>query len=99
MDAEKLYAERLRESGLVLREIKDRAILANFREAIAKKKGRPDQPLDDLRGLVRFTIKKNPMLEESSVKAFHSSISAYAAVSLRYKDNFNYKDINLTDLV
>jgi hypothetical protein len=110
METDKLYVERLKESGLNVKETSDRAILLNFKESMSKQtdkgeiktKGQASTCqalLDQLKGFVRNTIGKDQSLIQAVIKAYHSAISSYASNSLRDKKIFNYKEVNLTDLV
>eukprot|EP01022_Parablepharisma_sp_SALTPOND_P019953 TRINITY_DN3509_c0_g1_i1.p1 TRINITY_DN3509_c0_g1~~TRINITY_DN3509_c0_g1_i1.p1 ORF type:complete len:773 (+),score=73.42 TRINITY_DN3509_c0_g1_i1:8566-10884(+) len=107
MEGEKGYVDRLRETGLNLKQIPDKAILANFQESAAKhlmpgvmKKGKDQAKgmLEGIRALLKTTIGKDNGLIKLAVGAYRSSISAFASRSLKDKKIFNYKELNFTDL-
>ena len=110
MESDKLYVDRLKEADLDVKEVADSSILLNFKESIAKQGNKVDTQkkskssicqalLDQLKSFVENCIGKDQSLIQGALKAYDSAVSSYTSYSLKDKKIFNYKEVNLTDLV
>jgi len=100
MEEEKGYIKKLKDIGLEFNSIPSEAILDNFTHAIPKyiKQYKGMNVVGDIGGLIRTTIGKDKTMIQLALGAYKSSISSFAARSIKDKAIFNYKEINFGEL-